>query len=59
MAWLTTNWFWILIIAAFIGMHVFGHGHGGHGGKARRGQDGDKDGAQSRAEKGRPGGHPP
>ena len=33
MAWLTANWFWILIFVLFIGMHLFGHGgHGGHGG---------------------------
>lgn len=33
MQWLTENWVWVLIAAAFIGMHFFGHGgHGGHGG---------------------------
>lgn len=32
MAWLTANWFWVLIFIAFIAMHMFGHGgHGGHG----------------------------
>jgi hypothetical protein len=32
MAWLTANWFWVLIGIAFITMHLFGHGgHGGHG----------------------------
>ena len=31
MAWLTANWFWVLIFIAFIAMHMFGHGgHGGH-----------------------------
>ena len=30
MQWLTENWVWVLIAAAFIGMHFFGHG--GHGG---------------------------
>jgi len=31
MAWLTANWFWVLILIAFIAMHMFGHGgHGGH-----------------------------
>ncbi len=31
MDWLTENWFWILIFAIFIGMHLFGHGgHGSH-----------------------------
>ncbi|MGK7297409.1 MAG: hypothetical protein ACNS61_16580 [Candidatus Wenzhouxiangella sp. M2_3B_020] len=33
MAWLTENWFWVLIGILFVGMHLFGHGgHGGHGG---------------------------
>ena len=32
MDWLSQNWIWILVFAAFIGMHLFGHGHhGGHG----------------------------
>lgn len=31
MRWLAENWFWVLLIAGFIGMHLFGHGHGGHG----------------------------
>jgi hypothetical protein len=30
--WLLANWVWILLILAFIGMHM-GHGHGGHGGR--------------------------
>ena len=34
MAWLTANWFSVLIFIAFIAMHLFGHG--GHGGHARR-----------------------
>ena len=33
MAWVTENWFWILIFVAFIAMHLVGHGsHGSHGG---------------------------
>ena len=33
MAWLATNWFWIVIGIAFVAMHLFGHGgHGGHRG---------------------------
>lgn len=39
MAWLTANWFWVVIFIAFIALHLFGHGshggHGGHGGEAR------------------------
>ncbi len=30
MAWLSQNWFWVLIGIIFIGMHLFRHG--GHGG---------------------------
>lgn len=44
MAWLTANWFWILIGLAFIAMHLFGHGgHGGHsvGDHTRRAPAGD------------------
>lgn len=34
MDWLVQNWLWVLVFAAFIGMHLFGHGgHGGHGGR--------------------------
>ncbi len=29
MAWFAANWFWVLILIAFIAMHMFGHG--GHG----------------------------
>lgn len=37
MEWLSENWAWILIGAAFIAMHMFGHGgHGGHGGQSGR-----------------------
>ena len=37
MAWLTANWFWVLVLIAFIWMHVGGHGgHGGHGAKRPR-----------------------
>jgi hypothetical protein len=31
MQWLAENWFWVLLIAGFVGMHLFGHSHGGHG----------------------------
>ncbi|MEO8168624.1 MAG: DUF2933 domain-containing protein [bacterium] len=49
MEWLSANWFWVLIFALFIVMHMFGHGgHGGHGGHEGHGTDDD----QSRAEKG-------
>lgn len=32
MTWLAQNWFWVLLFAIFITMHLFGHGHGGHSG---------------------------
>lgn len=36
--WLVTNWFWILIVIAFIALHLFGHGgHGNHGGHGDHG----------------------
>ena len=32
MEWLSENWVFILIAAAMVAMHLFGHGgHGGHG----------------------------
>lgn len=31
MEWLAGNWIWIAVIGAFVGMHLFGHRHGGHG----------------------------
>ena len=32
MDWLLENWVWVLIGIAFIALHLFGHGHGGHSG---------------------------
>jgi DUF2933 family protein len=44
MEWLSQNWIWVLFIAAFIAMHMFGHsGHGGHGRHGGRSDGGDKD----------------
>lgn len=44
MDWLRENWFWAGVFILFIGMHMFGHGHGGHGGHggghSRRGAGG-------------------
>lgn len=33
MAWLSENWFWVIILILFVVLHLFGHGgmHGGHG----------------------------
>ena len=46
MAWLTANWFWVLVLIGFVAMHVFGHGcHGGHGkhDRQRNGSDREDD----------------
>ena len=57
MTWITANAFQVLILIAFIAMHVFGHGgHGGHGGQSGHGgriphrntDDGDTDDTQRR-----------
>ncbi|GIV80377.1 MAG: hypothetical protein KatS3mg050_4771 [Litorilinea sp.] len=34
MDWLAENWFFVLLLLAFIALHLFGHGHG-HGGHGR------------------------
>ena len=63
MAWLTANWFWVLIFIAFIAMHVFGHGghggHSGHGGgdRQRSGDEREQDEAQGRVVNTSSGGH--
>jgi hypothetical protein len=31
MAWLASNWIWVLLIVGFFVFHLFGHAHGGHG----------------------------
>ena len=40
MEWLSQNWIWLLLIAAFPAMHLFGHGHHGGQGKAMGGHGG-------------------
>lgn len=35
MEWLSQNGFFVLLALAFIALHLFGHGHGGHGGHDR------------------------
>ena len=50
MQWFVTNWFWVVIGAAFVWMHLGGHGgHGGHGGDPRE--------SPVRDTTGTPGGH--
>lgn len=39
MEWLTENWVFVLVLLAFIALHLFGHGHGGHGGHGGRTRD--------------------
>jgi hypothetical protein len=41
MAWLSSNWIWLLAGAAFLAFHLFGHGgHRGHGGHDGHGDPG-------------------
>lgn len=41
MDWLTENWLWIVVGAAFVWMHLKMHGgHGGHGARDGRGAHG-------------------
>lgn len=36
MEWLSENWVWVVVAAAMVAMHLFGHGgHGGHGSQRR------------------------
>ena len=44
MDWLFQNWVWVLIGIAFVALHLFGHGHTGHGG--HRQHDGRRAGAK-------------
>lgn len=37
MEWLTENWVFVLVLLAFIALHLFGHGHSGHGGHGGHG----------------------
>lgn len=69
MEWLGQNWFWVVVLVAFVGMHLFGHGgHGGHGGGGcggghRHGRDREGDdtgrpsGGGSESKPGQPPGH--
>jgi hypothetical protein len=38
--WLSQYWVWILIAAAFVGIHLFGHGRGGHAAHGSSGHGG-------------------
>jgi hypothetical protein len=43
MDWLTGNWIWLVLIAACVGMHFFGHGGHSAGGGARPKERGSED----------------
>ena len=60
MQWFVTNWFWLVIGVAFVGMHLGGHGgHGGHGGgdRLQRTEGGDPQESPGRKTTGSTGGH--
>jgi hypothetical protein len=62
MEWFTANWFWVLVLIAFIAVHMFGHGghgaHSGHGGgDGQRSNEREKDEAQGRVVNTDSGGH--
>lgn len=49
--WLAGNWFWVLLIVLFVGMHAFGGGCGmGHGRRAKG--ETSEDGKEGKGEKG-------
>lgn len=55
MDWVVDNWPWLLFGAAFVGLHLVGHGgHGGHGGHASRRPEDDDDGAVPRVDDPKP-----
>ncbi|MEQ1760670.1 MAG: DUF2933 domain-containing protein [Vicinamibacterales bacterium] len=55
MAWLTENWFSVLVFIAFAAMHLFGHGgHGGHSGHGGGDRQRSRDGTDRDEPRGRP-----
>lgn len=40
MEWLADNWFFTLIFAAFVALHLIGHDHGHHAGHDRTHEEG-------------------
>ena len=61
MAWFAANWFWVLILIAFIAMHKFGFGchagHSGHGDHQGSRDEREKDETQGRDVNKSSGGH--
>ena len=53
MGWFSQNWVWVLFFAAFIAVHMFGHGgHGGHGGGHNEPKAASKEGVQRTPDQG-------
>lgn len=53
MAWLSENWFWLLLGGGFLGLHLFGHRGGGgccggHGAKRDLKEQGGSEGSPER-----------
>ena len=57
MAWLTANWFWVLIFIAFIAMHMFGHGGHATGDRPRGADRAEPDESPERGSDDRASGH--
>lgn len=52
MEWFSQNWVWVLFFAAFIALHLFGHGgHGGHGSSHNAPKPASKESVQRTSEK--------
>ena len=47
MDWLSQNWIWVIVLVAFVWMHLYGHG-GGHGGCGGHGGHGGHKGDRER-----------
>lgn len=55
MQWLVDNWILVLFGGGMIAMHLFGHGHGGHGGGMAKGSGDDSPHQSAEAKKDQPG----
>lgn len=53
MAWISENWFWLLLGVGFIAMHMFGHGgHENHGDDSDEEKSAHKSGKQRTSKQG-------
>lgn len=48
-AFLVRNWFWLLIVVLFVGMHRAGYGCGSHGGHHQHHKQSDTDDADDQS----------